>query len=154
MGVMLFCFMGLTAFIDLVRREIPIWLLWLFGVTGAVGAAIAAAGSEDILMAVGAIACSMAVGAALLAAGRLVGGAIGEGDGWFFFVTGLYTTWNVNLALLFYGLMLCCGYGMVLMVWGRIKGVSVRKKKIPFLPFVWLAGMLMLAGKMWEVWPE
>lgn len=153
MGVMLFCFMGLTAGADLVRRKIPVWLLWLFGVSGAIGAAMAAVKSEDIMMAVAAAACSVAVGVVLLAVSRLVLGAIGEGDGWFFFVTGFYTTWKVNLAFLCYGLMLCCVYGMILMIRGRIMGVSVRKKRIPFLPFVWLAGMMMLAGNMWEVWP-
>lgn len=151
MGLIFFCFMGLTAGIDLVRQEIPGWIFWLFGVAGIVGAFITVSGCENMLMACGGIVGSMSVGGSLILVSRLVRGAVGEGDGIFFLVTGLYTSWKMNLALLCYGLLLCSLYGMILMLWGRYRGVSYRKKKVPFLPFVWMAGMLMLAGCEWEV---
>lgn len=151
MGVVLFCFMGLTAGVDLLKGEIPDWMFWLFGAAGAVGTGLALAGSENIAAKLVGVAGSMAVGAVILLVSHLVKGAVGEGDGWFFLVTGLYTSWELNLGLLFTGLMLCCVYGMVLIIWGRIKGVPVRKQKIPFLPFVWLAGMMLLAGQIWEI---
>lgn len=153
MNMILCCFMGVTAVVDIIRREIPGWMFLAGGIAGVAGRVASnmagMTGGVTIWQIAGGIAASMAVGIVLLAISYIVSGAIGAGDGWFFAVTGLYVPWNVNLGLLFYGLILCCIYGSILTVWGAVKGISVRKKKIPFLPFVAAAGILMYTSHMW-----
>lgn len=161
MNIVLYCFMGMTTLMDLIKREIPGWMFWGFGFIGVAGraadmirgdwAAAAFDGWARIANGTAGVAGSIAVGIVLLILSRAVQGAVGEGDGWFFVVTGLYVSWNVNLGLLCYGLMLCCIYGIILTALGAIKGESVRKKKIPFLPFVSIAGVLMYMSHMWQI---
>ena len=95
-------------------------------------------------------AASAAIGVCLLLISRVADGAIGEGDGLYFIVTGFFVPWSVNLGLLCYGLLLCCVYAMGVIIWGVAKDVFVREIRIPFLPFVALAGAIMRAGQMWS----
>ncbi|GLC80831.1 prepilin peptidase [Lacrimispora brassicae] len=116
--------------------------LWLFKAAGVAGVILALLqgdmGGERLL--------SCTVGLGLLLLSRLTGEAIGMGDGCFFVVSGLYLSPLVNLKLLIYGIFLngiVCG-GMY--VWSCLKGRDVRKKSVPFLPFlvpVWV-GMVIL----------
>ena len=116
--------------------------LWLFKAAGVAGVILALLqgdmGGERLL--------SYTVGLGLLLLSQLTGEAIGIGDGCFFVVSGLYLSALVNLKLLIYGIFLngiVCG-GMY--VWSRLKGRDVRKKSVPFLPFlvpVWI-GMVIL----------
>lgn len=153
---------------DVIKREIPGWMFCLFGTVGLAGRLAGSAGIADIAWVgsnireagsvgylavwpeLAAIAGSAAVGVLLLIISRAARGAVGEGDGWFFVVSGLYISWKINLGLLCYGLILSSMYGILLTVWGTVKGISVRKKKIPFLPFVSMAGILMHVCQMWQ----
>lgn len=83
------------------------------------------------------------LGAALLALGRAARGALGEGDGCFFLVSGLYLGFRGNIALFFASLMACFLFCCPLLLWGRWKGVSMRKRQVPFLPFVALGALGM-----------
>ena len=79
---------------------------------------------------------AMLVGVALLALSILTRQAVGAGDGWFFVVSALYLGLQRNVLLLLGGLTACFIYCSVLLVWGRLRCVSVRKRKVPFLPFL------------------
>ncbi len=149
MDKVLYCFMGMTAVMDLIKREIPGWMFWIFGIAGAIGRISGSTGKMAAWPGLTAIDGSVAVGILLLVISRAARGAVGEGDGWFFVVSGLYVSWTVNLGLLCYGLVLSSIYGILLTVWGTVKGISVRKKKIPFLPFVSMAGIFMHVCQMW-----
>lgn len=159
MNLIWYCFMGMTAVADLIKRMIPGWMFWGFGVIGAAGRIMEMvwgssgdmAGGPDAARRLVGIGCSVAVGGALLVVSRLLHGDVGEGDGLFFVVSGLYVPWKINLGLLCYGLMFCCGYGMMLIIWGVVRGVPVRKMCIPFLPFVSIAAIFMNISHMWQL---
>ncbi len=81
------------------------------------------------------------LGAALLLLGRLSGGALGEGDGCFFIISGLYLGLKGNIGLFFAALTACFLFCCLLLLWGSWKGVSVRKRRVPFLPFAALGAL-------------
>lgn len=92
--------------------------------------------------------CSCSVGLILLILSYGTRGAIGEGDGLFFVVSGLFFTWRENIQLLMWGMMFCFIWSLPLAVksaWNHGEG---RKRTLPFLPFLLPAAiwMLMTAG--------
>lgn len=63
-------------------------------------------------------------------------GAIGAGDGCFFLVAASYLSWD-KVWFLWLGGLFCCSLGSLCVIgWGVLHGVSVRKKRLPFLPFL------------------
>ena len=82
------------------------------------------------------MAMALAVGGGLLALSAATDQAVGAGDGWFFVVSALYLGFWKNVLLLTGGLLICFCYCSVLLGWRRLHRVSVRKRKIPFLPFL------------------
>ena len=85
---------------------------------------------------------AMLPGAVLLLFSRITAGEIGEGDGWFFVVSGLFLSWREAAVLFLSGLMLCGGYGLCVLAAGAAGGKDMRKKRLPFLPF-------LLPGGIW-----
>ncbi len=85
------------------------------------------------------------IGAALLGISRITEGALGEGDGLFFMVSGLYLGFWRNLFFFVASLFLCSMAGLVFLARGKYKGEGCRKKTLPFLLFAFPVGML-LAG--------
>ena len=79
------------------------------------------------------ISLSCGVGFVLLGLSRLTGGGIGEGDGWFFIVTGLFLSAEDNLFLFLAGLGLCFVVSLPLAVKSTI---TRRKTALPFIPFL------------------
>ena len=79
---------------------------------------------------------ALGIGGGLLVLSVLTRQAVGVGDGWFFVVSALYLGFWKNVLLLAGGLLICFCYCSGLLVWGRLHRVSVRKRKIPFLPFL------------------
>ena len=68
------------------------------------------------------------------------GGKIGPGDGIVFMLTGLYLGVEKNLALMLIAFMLAGFWGLIaILVLHRDK-----KEKIPFIPFLFLAYLLIL----------
>ena len=57
------------------------------------------------------IVISCGIGVVLLLLNKCTDGGIGEGDGWFFVVSGLYMDWQDNLQLFLSGLFLCFALG-------------------------------------------
>ena len=81
-------------------------------------------------------ALSCGLGAGLLGFSYLTDGGIGEGDGWFFFISGLFLSLRENLLLLCSGWFLCVLYGLLL-ICRSIRGKRIdRRKQVPFLPFL------------------
>ncbi|MCI8454476.1 MAG: pilus assembly protein CpaA [Lachnospiraceae bacterium] len=80
-------------------------------------------------------------GLVLLTLGRLTCGGIGRGDGWFFVVSGFYLNLWENVWLLVSGLMLCGIYSLVLAVLLAAQGRSVRRLRLPFIPFLLPVGL-------------
>lgn len=79
---------------------------------------------------------SCGIGAGLLGLSYLTDGGIGEGDGWFFLISGLFLSWKENLLLLCSGWFLCVLYGFVL-IGQAIGGKRInRRKQVPFLPLL------------------
>lgn len=129
-------FLYMAAGLDLWKREIPVWLYGVFGLVGIVNVV-----RNPLLLP---MAGSIAIGLVLLLISFGSGGAVGDGDGWFFLVSGLYLAWQENLSLLCSGLLLSSLYAIGWIIWGKWNGVSVKHIKIPFLPFLLPMGIWMV----------
>lgn len=141
-----FVFLCIAAGIDLWKQNIPAYLFGIAGVAGVMGIAAEAAvmGSwTGAMMVVADVAASVAIGLVLLFVSRMTAGGLGAGDAWFFLVTGLYLPWRENLSLLCYSGCFSSLYGIGVLAWGWRRQSSVRRIKIPFLPFVWMAAMVL-----------
>lgn len=141
-------FLLLAAWKDFKRRRIPIWLYVFFGVIGAGVKLFVSARSGQFCRPnqewVWAVAAFLP-GLLLLLLTKVSRGGVGAGDGWFFVTAAFYLGLWKTLALLFYGLLFCslCSLGMI--TWGMMKGISVRKKRLPFLPF-------LIPAWLWIAW--
>lgn len=131
------CMLILAAWQDLKTGTIDIRLLIVFGCIG-----LLLHLSSDLLW-YDRIASS-GIGVILLILNKLTNGGIGEGDGWFFVVTGLYLDWERNLLLFLGGLGLCFLWSLPLAVQAILRKGSGRKRELPFLPFLLPAGIWMV----------
>ena len=81
------------------------------------------------------IVISCGIGVVLLMLNKCTDGGIGEGDGWFFLVSGLYIDWQDNLQLFLSGLFLCFGVSLFFIVQGCFRNQK-KRMTLPFLPFL------------------
>lgn len=116
--------------------------LWLLGAAGMAGLSLSllhgTLGPARLL--------SCLPGGGLLLLSRFTNESVGMGDGLFFVVSGLFLNVFMNLELLIYGIFLNGAVCGAIYFYNRMAGRDVRKKTIPFLPFlvpVWI-GMVML----------
>ena len=86
------------------------------------------------------------IGVLLLIISKLTSGEIGEGDGWFFIVSGMYINRTENLNLLLSGLVLSFLWSMGMMFRGIITGRQWRKQRMAFLPFLLPGGIWLVLG--------
>lgn len=84
---------------------------------------------------------SSTVGFLILLLCRVTEGGIGEGDGWFFVITGFFLEPGENIMLFLSGLLLGSVYGLVLTVRMFTGGKSSRGKRFPFLPYLLPMGL-------------
>lgn len=142
-------FLFVCAWRDLKEKEIPVWIL-------------AAAATGGILWTAGRLVCydwvddkekigwffmqtvSVLPGVLLFIISKLSRGAVGEGDGLFFAVSGLYIGFWNNVALLFYGLLFCSAWGLGIFIWGILEGKKIWNIKLPFLPFLVPAAFILV----------
>lgn len=139
--ILMMSFMGVSVWQDLKTRSLSVYSLVVFG--GLILTAACLTGTflqPGWLERIG----SMGIGVALLLISKVSQGAVGEGDGWFLMITGMVLGFWSNLAVLLYGLLFCSCYSLGLIVWGCLLKVNVRKKAIPFLPFLLPAGIWMV----------
>ena len=132
-----FVFLGTAAWQDLRTRSISLEVL-------AGGAAV---GKERLP---GEIVLAMIPGIMLLLIGMLTRGLLGEGDGWFFIVTGFFLGWQECVMLLISGQIFCGIFGLAIMVGAQIGTgrENIRKLRLPFLPFLLPASLWMVLMRM------
>lgn len=125
-----------------------VWAVWqdlrsrtvgqgFLAAAGSLGAAVSLLSGRSVL----GLLSSAAVGIFLLILGQITDGGIGEGDGWFFIVTGFFLEPTENFMLFLSGLIFCSVYSLAYMAASFIGGVGVRQKRLPFLPFLLPVGL-------------
>lgn len=134
-------FLAAAAWQDMRDKEIDAWLYVVFGGLIWFGKLCFDGPVELWREAVNAV-----PGIALVLLSRLSGGAVGEGDGWFFVVAGVALGVRNAVALFFMSLFLCCLWCAGMAVWGWRRRISVRRRTVPFLPFVLPAVLWILRG--------
>lgn len=164
-GFMLF--LAAAGWQDFKSRRINVNLFWGFGAAGIILRAVgiilenragmhplksvsAAGGGIGPLMGNTAadVVAAAAIGILLLILSAVTEEAVGEGDGWFFAVSGVYLGFWRNLELLFGSLILCLVAGGLIHIMNRKKKRKADLRKTP-LPFLALAvpvglGVLLL----------
>lgn len=130
-------YLMLAVWRDLRYRKIPMWLYTIFGLGGIIINFLwTKVGWWEVLSA-------LLPGFLLLLLTKCTRGAIGAGDGLFFLVSAVYLGFWNTIELLLYGLIFCGICCMGIMAWGFMAGVNVRKWRLPFLPFLLPAWILM-----------
>lgn len=129
-------FLAVSVWQDLKRQEIDVWVYLVFG-SLIWFCRLCSEGPLDLSREV----VNVIPGLLMVALSRWSGGALGEGDGWFFVVSGIMLGFYRNTAAITAGILFCglwCG-GMF--VWNRRKGIGSAGKTVPFLPFAALGVM-------------
>lgn len=138
-----FVFLGTAAWQDLRTRSISLEVL----AGGAAVGIITCIWKERLP---GEIVLAMIPGITLLLIGMLTRGLLGEGDGWFFIVSGFFLGWQECVMLLISGQIFCGIFGLAIMVGAQIgTGTeNIRKLRLPFLPFLLPASLWMVLMRM------
>lgn len=87
-------------------------------------------------------------GILLLVLSKITKGAVGQGDGFFFLVSGMYLGFWDNVTLLFFGLLICSLWGMGMLIWGMFEKKRIKNVQLPFLPFLVPAAVALAAFQM------
>ena len=122
---------------DMRNKMIENRLLWGAGMVGFLCWVNSGRGISDLVISCG-------IGGILLGISILTEGGIGEGDGWFFVVSGLYLHWRENVCLLLSAMLLCFIWSFPFVIMTVIRRGAGRKKSLPFLPFLIPAGIWMV----------
>lgn len=145
MNILYSTFLIGAAWYDLKDRRIPVWLFYGFGILGMLGRLLTLVSGFEERLSARALGIqfltALLPGAALLAITFCSRGEIGAGDGCFFLVSACYLDAVLLFLLLVGGLFLCTSCSLGIVVWGIWGHVSVRRIRLPFLPFlvpVWL----------------
>ena len=136
-----FLFLGAAAWQDLRTRSIGLEILAAGAIAGLIVCAGAGRSAGEIFLA-------MIPGAGILLLSFFTDGMMGEGDGLFFLVSGLFLEWQEVILLFISGQIFCSIFGLTVAVsafWGAKNG-NIRKMRLPFLPFLlpmamWMAVM-------------
>ncbi len=122
-------FLFISAFQDGKTKTISVWLLIAAGVAGVILTFFTGQEVSDRFL-------GSLIGIVMVVISRFTDGALGEGDGWFFAVSGPFLGFFMNLRLLVYSVFLSgflCG-GIYL--YFLVKGKDIKKASVPFLPFL------------------
>lgn len=87
---------------------------------------------------------SVIPGILLLGFSHLTDGGIGEGDGWFFVVSGLFWELKENLLLMSSGILFCSMYGLAWSAAVLARSGNIRRKTLPFLPYLLPVGLWLV----------
>ncbi len=134
--MVLVCIMVYAAWQDWKRRSISLRFLIIAGCIGILFSCLLERTPAQALISCG-------IGFLLLWLGRLTGGGIGDGDGWFFVVLGLYIDWKPSIYILLWGLGFSFWTSLFLVVrncWKKEK----RRRTLPFLSLLLPGGMAAL----------
>lgn len=127
-----------AAWQDLHTRSIGCRFLVISGYLGSIYSILAKRNMQDIVVSCG-------IGMVLLGICKLTRGGIGEGDGWFFVISGLFLDIGENLSLFFCGLLFCFLFSLPIMVMNVWKKREIGKHGLPFLLFLLPGGIWMIA---------
>lgn len=122
-------FLVISAIQDGRTKTISIWLFIATGAAGLILTLYTGQGLSNWLL-------SCLIGIVIVGISRFTDGAIGEGDGWFFVVSGLFLDFFTNLRLLVTSVFLSgivCGG---IYIYFLLKGKDMKKASVPFLPFL------------------
>lgn len=122
-------------------QSISIWVYLVYGFLCAMLMIVRNGGDINAWVDTGG---SMGIGLILCVLSRVTRGSIGEGDACFFLVTGMFFNLWENLSLLMSGLLLCSCYCLGMVVWGAYLHIQVRKRTVPFLPFLLPVGLWLV----------
>lgn len=125
-------FLGLNAIKDIRKKEISIWSVIIWGFAGIIWMFLDSEFGWKAGLA------GLIPGIFLAALGLLSRGAVGFGDGLLVMVTGLYLGIQAAAVGLFWGLILCAVWGMVMIFLHR----GTKNTELPFAPFL-LGGVLL-----------
>ena len=120
-------FLLMAAWQDGKEKSISLWLFLVFGIAGFLILIWSGPDNYDRLF-------GILPGVLLLVLSRVSGGAIGEGDGLFFVVGGIYMGFSASITLLLYGALLNGAVCAVIYLKGILAGEDRRKVTVPFLP--------------------
>lgn len=132
-----FVYLLIAVWQDIKVQKISVWVYAIFGAVGILENFILHenAWREAVL--------AMLPGLLLLFLTKCSRGAIGSGDGWFFLISSVYLGLWGTVAVFIYGLLFCSACSLGIVVWGFTAGVSVKKMRLPFLPFLMPAWFLV-----------
>lgn len=143
-GIEKIVFLGIlccAAGMDLKRKELSIQFLLVVGCIGILRLMVMGVNGEvfkETLLA-------SSIGVMILGISRMTGGGIGEGDGWFFLVLGLFLSPQESIWLFLSGVILCGMFSLLYVTISIWNGEAQKQgKSVPFLPFllpggVWIA---------------
>lgn len=123
---------------DLRYRSVSLWGISALALVGGSGVILEGRMAADV-------AGGLVTGAVLVAFGKAVNGAVGSGDGLYIMAASLSLGFWGSVQLLCYGLVLCAVFAAIYFLWGQMKGICVRNREIPFLPFLVPVGV-------WLIW--
>lgn len=135
--VSLLAMLGILSMEDLHEKKIRSFEILIFGILGLLFHLIFKRLSIENLLG------GLLIGAGLLLISWLSGEQIGYGDGLLFLVTGIFLGFWDNMILLWGAAILMGLVSLFLYLTGKIG----RKERIPFIPFVLLAYVLLLFWK-------
>ena len=114
---------------DLKSRKIGIWIYIL---AFAAGVLLFQREEREIFS----VLMAMIPGSCLLFLSWFTEGTVGEGDGLFLIVAGLYLVWQEVLLLLTSGIFLSGILGVFMLAAGRMRKKNLGNMVLPFLPFL------------------
>ncbi|MBR5267867.1 MAG: prepilin peptidase [Lachnospiraceae bacterium] len=134
--VLFFVILLWVSYQDWQQKSISKRSLWLAGILGMGVSLVWKRSLIQMLLSGG-------IGLFLLILSKCTNGGIGEGDGWFFIVSGWYLDWQDNVQLFLSGLFLCFGVSLILVVQSCFRHQK-KNMTLPFLPFLLPAGIELL----------
>lgn len=128
-------FLVINSYTDIKKKKISVVVCLVFLIVGVIFSILNK--QESLISLLGGV----GVGGLLLLVGKFYNQSVGFGDGLIFIVSGLYLGFIRNTVLLLYGLIICAVVSVILITFKKFK----LKDKIPFVPFVLVAYIFMIA---------
>lgn len=129
------CMLGLCSIQDWKEKEISVWKIAVYlGLVAVYGAAEVTFENKEISAELLRTAAGCIPGMALLAFGKLSGGAVGCGDGILTVVIGMSLGFWETMGILMTALTAAFGAGMILLV----REKNIRNRQMAFVPFLFL----------------
>lgn len=137
--LVLWIFLSIAAWQDYHKKSVSTWIYVFFATSGIIIRYLKL-GEWSFFNLLG----SISAGVVLLWICVLTKGSIGEGDGWFFVISGLYLSYFHNWMLLIYGMIGSCIFGLIYLVISYFQFQCIKRKTIAFLPILLIPGLWVI----------